>query len=72
LLPNPLFSGGLNKMSIDLPFWYNVYDQINIPERSTAHGHYTLFTSVNPISLSTELLADKLYLQIHTVKAMGL
>ena len=53
-------------MSIDLPFWYNVYDQINIPERSNAHGHYTLFTSVNPISLSTELLADKLYLQIHS------
>ena len=59
-------------MSIDLPFWYNVYDQINIPERSNAQGHYTLFTSVNPISLSTELLADKLYLQIYTFEAVGL
>ena len=34
LFLNPLFSGGSNKMSIDLPFWYNVNDQEDTPERS--------------------------------------
>jgi hypothetical protein len=29
---------------------------------NNARGHYTLFTSINPLSLSAKSLADKLYL----------
>ena len=58
-------------MSIDLPFWYNVNDQEDIQKGANAHGHYTLFTSVNSTTLSAEYLADKFYLQIHSTQAMG-
>ena len=37
--------GVQNKMSIDLPFWYNVNRQTNIARKEcNAHEHYTLLT----------------------------
>ncbi|MCM1089357.1 MAG: hypothetical protein NC413_00820, partial [Muribaculum sp.] len=41
------------------------------PKGANAHGHYTLFTSNNSIPLSTKLLADPVYLQIHPSQTVG-
>ena len=51
---------------------YNVSDQTSIIEKgANAHGHYTILTFYNSISLPAKLLADKLYLQIYPSQAMG-
>ncbi len=57
LLLKPLFSGGLNKKSIDLPFGIMLTTKKTLQKGNNAHEHYTLFTSNHPPTLSAELLA---------------
>ena len=71
-ISNLYFTGVQNKMSIVLPFWYNVSDQTHkIHQGDNAREHYTLFTSNHSTALSTKLLVIKFYLQIYPSQAMG-